>query len=64
MHKIAQLFMFIHKEIALKRPSTYIILFYTMSYLKKINFKTKSVKNIHQDAPNLHIFSKFSHVAA
>ena len=35
MHKIAQLFKFIHKEIALKRPSTYIILFYTKSYLKK-----------------------------
>ena len=63
-HKIAQCVMFLHRENVLKRPSTYIILFYTNSSLYKKKINTTSVKNIHQDTPNCTFFPQFSRVVA
>ena len=52
--------MFIHKENALKRPSTYIIIYCSIQrdHFKK-NFNTKWDQNIHQDTSNCTFFQNF-----
>ena len=44
--------MFIHRENALKRPSTYIIIVLYKEITLKNNFNTKWDQNIHQDTSN------------
>ena len=51
--------MCIHRVIALKSASTYIVLFYIKRLLNKMNFNTKSSQNIHQDAANCTFFQNF-----
>ena len=70
-HRIALYFMFIHRENTMKRPSIYIMLFYTKRsqftlytlhftiYTLKNNFNAKSNQNIHQDVPNCTLFQNF-----
>ena len=57
MHNCS-IFLFILRQNNLKRPSIYIILFYTKRSLKKY-FNAKFDQNIHQDAPNRTFFLIF-----
>ena len=48
--------MFIHRENAMRRPSTYIILFSTKRSLLKNNFNTRYDQNIYHGASNCTFF--------
>ena len=52
--------MFIHRENAMRRPSTYIILFSTKRSLLKNNFNTRYDQNIYHGASNCTFFKKIS----
>ena len=51
--------MFIHKENALKRPSTYIIIVLYKEITLKNNFNTKWDQNIYQYTSNCTFFQNF-----